>query len=440
MLDRFSKFISENKLIKENQKILLAVSGGIDSMVMAHLFLRSGIKTGIAHCNFSLRGDESDMDEKLVRDYAAKNNIPFHSKSFDTKSYAEANKLSVQMAARELRYAWFEEIRNEYKYDLVSVAHNLNDNIETLLINLTRGTGIAGLTGISVRHNFIIRPLLFATRNEIMSYCSAHGVIYREDRTNAETKYIRNKIRHKIMPVLKEINPAIEYTLAETAERISEISSILSEHISEITSKVSHQKDGTTIFDVNLLKDFRHNKTVIYELFKPFGVTGVMIPDLIKIIDGRTGSQVMSPTHRIIKNRMQMIVTPLHEGEDTLYEIDSLEDFRKVPEIKSASYFNISTGYMIPSNSRFACLDTERIKFPVTIRKWKAGDYFYPFGMGKRKKLSDYFIDKKYPLTEKEKKLVLLSGDEIVWVIGERIDDRFRITDKTKTVLVLESQ
>ena len=438
MLNRFKKFIKEHNLIKSNHRILLAVSGGIDSMVMSQLFLNTEFQTGIAHCNFALRGSESDKDEELVREYALKNNIPFFSKRFETKNHAETNKLSVQMAARELRYTWFDEICRENNYDLVAVAHNLNDNTETLLINLTRGTGIAGLTGISVSHNNIIRPLLFATRAEIVEYCEKNDISYREDKSNAETKYIRNKIRHKIMPLLKEINPSIENTLIETAARISDINEIVTDYMKSVEDKIIQREGSNIIFSVSLLKGLKHNKTIIYELFRKFGVTGVLVNDLLKIIDGRTGSQVFSPSHRIIKNRFEIIISPRLIDDDTEYEIGSLEEFRKVPILKSASYFNISSGYIIPKSSRFACLDIEKISFPVVVRKWRAGDFFLPLGMGKRKKLSDYFIDKKYSITEKEKKLVMESAGDIIWIVGERIDDRFRITDQTKSVLVLE--
>ncbi len=439
MLKNFKKFIRDHNLIRSNQRVLLAVSGGIDSMVMSDLFIKSGYEAAIAHCNFSLRGSESDKDQDLVSDYASKNNIHFYAKRFATKDYADANKLSVQMAARELRYAWFEEVRKASNFDLIAVAHNMNDNIETLLINLTRGTGIAGLTGISVSHNGIIRPLLFATRNDIVDYCEKNNISYREDSSNAETKYIRNKIRHKVIPVLKEINPSIENTLVETAGRISDINEIVNEYIKSIEERVVKKEGNNITFNVSLLKALKHNKTIIYELFRPYGVPGLLVNDLLKIIDGSTGSQIFSPSHRIIKNRLEIIVLPRITGEDVEYEISSLEEFRKVPVIKSASYFNISAGYTIPASSRFACLDMDKISFPLIVRKWRAGDFFHPLGLGKRKKLSDYFIDRKYSITDKEKKLVIESAGEIVWIIGERIDDRFRITDQTKSVLVLEA-
>ena len=232
MLDEFKRYIAVHNLAKAGDKILVAVSGGVDSMVMTHLFLELGYNIGLAHCNFSLRGRESDSDEKLVIKYATDHNIPFFSTRFDTKTYARKKGLSVQMAARELRYSWFEDIRMNNGFDSVAVAHNLNDNIETLIINLVRGTGLTGLTGMRPRNNNIIRPMLFATREEIMLYCKDHEIIYREDKSNAETKYTRNKIRHRVIPVLKEINPSIEMTLSETAERFAGINDLVSEYIS----------------------------------------------------------------------------------------------------------------------------------------------------------------------------------------------------------------
>jgi len=250
MFEEFKSYIKKNNLFRKHDRILMAVSGGIDSMVMSHLFIRLGTEKGIAHCNFSLRGVESDLDEELVKDFACKNGIPFYSIRFNTLEHASSNGISVQMAARELRYEWFEKTRFENSYRLTAVAHNLNDNIETMLINLTRGTGLTGLSGMRPSANMIIRPLLFASRQGIEKYCIENRVPFREDKSNAETKYTRNKIRHLVIPVLKEINPSVEVTLNETAARLAGIDEIVSEYIESIRSGASFKKGTTTIFNV----------------------------------------------------------------------------------------------------------------------------------------------------------------------------------------------
>jgi tRNA(Ile)-lysidine synthase len=435
----FKKFNADNNTIKPGERILLAVSGGIDSMVMAHLFIQSGYEIGIAHCNFSLRGKESDKDEEFVHNFAELHKIPFFSKRFDTKEYAKTNGLSIQMAARELRYAWFEEIRIGNKYDSIAVAHNLNDNIETMIINLTRGTGLAGLSGMRIVSNRIIRPLLFATRKEITDYCKKNNVGYREDKSNADTKYTRNKIRHMVIPVLKEINPSIETTLSETAERFTGINEIVSEYIKQLRGKISEQSEDIISFNISLLKTYLHNKAIIFEIFKPFNITNVQLNDLLKVINGKTGSHMSTETHRIIKNRKEIIVSHEEIENKTFFCIDSVSQFKNAPEIESAEYVDIDENFEILSDASTACMDSEKLIFPLVIRKWKAGDYFYPLGMRQKKKLSDYFIDRKYSILSKESKLILESDGKIAWIIGDRLDNRFKISKSTKRALIIKS-
>lgn len=437
MINGFSNFISENKLIKQSDRILMAVSGGIDSMVMAHLFHMVNYKTAIAHCNFSLRGDESDKDEELVRQFATENNIPFYTVRFNTKAYASQNKLSVQMAARELRYNWFEQVRKENGFDLIAVAHNLNDNIETLLINLTRGTGIAGMAGMRPVSNRIIRPLLFASREKIKSFQIQHNIIFREDRSNADTKYVRNKIRHLIIPVLKEINPSIETTLNDSAGRFADILEIVSDHISQIKAEVAVEKNQYVSFLIEKMKPYVKNKAILFELFKPYGITDALLIDLARIIEGESGGMVVTSTHRIIRNRNELIVSEDKKQTEVFYTINNIDDLKKFPGIASAEKKDISKVYRIPADQKIGCFDMQMIIFPLIIRRWKDGDYFYPLGMKQKKKLSDYFIDKKYSIPDKENIFILESGDKIVWIIGDRIDDRFKVTPETREVLLM---
>lgn len=439
MLKQFKKFISDNNMIMSGDRILLAVSGGIDSMVMAHLFFQLGNETGIAHCNFSLRAEESDDDEKLVKKFASDNNIPFYSTVFKTKEVAQEKGLSIQMAARDLRYEWFEEIRLKHNYDSVAVAHNLNDNIETLIINLTRGTGLSGLTGIRPVNNKIIRPILFATRKTIVDYCNSVGLAFREDKSNADVKYTRNKIRHLVIPVLKEINPSIETTLNESAERFYELNEIISEFVSKLRTEITESKKNAITFNISKLRKYINNRSVIYELFKPFNLTNAQLNDLLKIIIGKTGGWISTGTHRIIKNRKDLIISGEESGKKEKFIVKNITGLKNVPPIKSAEYITITDSYEIPSETVIACVNAEKLLFPVVIRKWEAGDFFYPLGMKQKKKLSDYFIDKKFSIIDKENIFILESDGKIVWIIGERLDNRFRITPSTKRALLIKA-
>jgi tRNA(Ile)-lysidine synthase len=438
MKEEFEKYIRESELVESSSKILLAISGGIDSMVMAHLFLSAGVNIAIAHCNFNLRGEESDDDEEFVRQFAVLNNIPFYSTGFDTSGFAVEKGISIQMAARELRYRWFEEIRRQNGFDRIALAHNMNDNVETFLINLTRGTGLAGLTGMKTSHNRLIRPLLFASRNAIEDYCTINGISYREDRTNADTKYTRNKIRHSVVPVFREINPSFDTTITETAERLGEIGEIVNAFISPFREKLVMQHGNLFVIRIKELPAVPYRRTLLFELFRPFGIGTGQLDDLERLTEGRSGSQIFTEKWRIIKNRNEIIAAPRETGTENYFEISSVEGFITVPWIVSAELKRKTEDFVISGSGNVACLDAEKIAWPVIIRDHAAGDYFYPLGMRSKKKLSDYFIDRKYSLPEKEKKLVMESAGQIVWLIGDRIDNRYRITNSTRTALTIK--
>jgi tRNA(Ile)-lysidine synthase len=438
MFDEFLNYIRKQNLLTGQERLLLAVSGGIDSMVMSHLFIKLGTDIGIAHCNFCLRAKESDKDEELVNNFALQNRIPFYSIRFNTKEHAAKNRISVQMAARDLRYEWFEKIRIENHFDLIAVAHNQNDNIETMLINLTRGTGLTGLSGMKPSGNRIIRPLLFASRQKVAEYCNVNHIDYREDQSNAETKYTRNKIRHLVIPVLKEINPSLEETMIETAERLSGIDEIISDYIEVIRSQTSYKKGTETIFDVEKLKNHQKSKALIFELFGLYGITGSTTGELLRLLTGKTGKQIFTKSHRILRNRDELIVSPMVTNNQEYFEINDVEDLLNVTGIKSARIINVVAGYGIPREKSVASIDYEKIRFPLIIRGWKRGDFFYPLGMSQKKKLSDYFIDRKYSLIKKENTLILESEGKIVWIIGERLDERFKVTKSTSGILNIE--
>lgn len=440
MLKEFLKYIEENRLLKENDSVLLAVSGGIDSMVMADLFIRAGISAGIAHCNFSLRGAEADKDEELVKKFAASNGIRFFSVRFDTRAYAKKQGISIQMAARDLRYEWFEKIRKTHGFDSVAIAHNLNDNIETFLINLTRGTGISGLSGMQKSRKRVIRPLLFATRQSIENYCSENNIIYREDRSNAETKYMRNKIRHLVLPLLADINPSIEFTLNDTTERLRDINEIFNSYTETLKKKIFREIGLNLTADTGRIEPYIENNALLFELFRPYGLRSGTVTDLRNIIRGQTGSEINTGTHRIIKNREELIITPVSEKNDKTYICKNVNELRECSGIASVRELNITKKFRFPSSPHIAVIDREKISFPLIIRNWEHGDHFFPLGMKHKKKLSDYFIDKKISVPLKESIKVLESSGCIVWIIGERIDDRFRVTDKTTKVLIIKAK
>lgn len=439
MIQEFRAFIKTHELFTPDEKVLIAVSGGIDSMVMTHLFLRCGFDFGIAHCNFNLRGEESDGDEIFVKNYAGNHGIPFFSKKFDTEEYASSRGLSIQMAARELRYTWFEEILRENQYNVLSLAHNLNDNIETFLINMVRGSGIAGFAGIRPKNDHLVRPLLFATRNEIKEYSEKYEVKFREDSSNADTKYIRNKIRHLIVPVLKEINPSFENTIEETIARVTEINEIYSGHVSKIRTAVVRETKGGHVAKIEEILSLSPLNTMLYELFRGFGITRPMIPELIKLTSGRSGSRLNTATHRFIRNRGEILIQSSIEEVQTNIVLNSVEELLACNIAGKISVNPCGKEYIIPRETQYTCLSLNKLKFPVTIRNWRPGDLFYPLGMNRKKKLSDFFIDNKLSIPEKEAALVLESDGRIACIIGIRTDNRFRITRSTTKCLIIDS-
>jgi len=436
MKQAFLEYSRENKLFNGEQKILLAVSGGIDSMVMASLFRESGTVHSIAHCNFSLRGEESDGDEKFVRDYASKHNIHFYDKTFDTLVYAADRGISVQMAARELRYQWFEKIIVGEGFDAVAVAHNLNDNIETFFINLLRGTGLNGLTGMSPRHGNVIRPLLFATRDQITAYATREGVSYREDSSNSQIKYIRNRIRNKVIPELVGVNSRSLSAITETMKHLESSAAIIETCIGEIRKTVFKPTGNDIRADVAALTELEPAEPFMFELFRKYGISPGQTGDLLALLHSPSGRFINTGSHRILRDRETLIISETEHEEVSEYHFSSLD------EISLSGLFS-DIGIMdhgddpLPSGSFTACLDLDLIRFPLVVRHWEHGDRFSPLGMNGMKKISDFLIDLKVPLTSKEKVLLLLSGEDVVWVIGYRIDNRYKVTAATRKILLI---
>lgn len=436
--EKFRRYIAENDLAGKNDRILLTVSGGVDSMVMLHLFVEAGYNVGVAHCNFQLRGQESDEDEVLVEKEAAKLGVPFYNRRFATKEEMEQTGESVQMAARRLRYAWFTELCTDEGYDLIAVAHHADDSIETFFINLMRGTGLKGLTGINVVNGRIIRPLLFASRHDINDYASARRIPFREDSSNRSTKYLRNKIRIGIVPRLREILPKFTETMCTNIARLTEAQQFINHAIENINAVAVDHIGGEDIIDPAKIDRGYPLAYVIYELLNQnYGFKGDVIDSLCTALHaGATGKRFYSRDYVAYIDRGRIIVTRITEQDDCTVSVD--KDKSRVYCGNSVLYFepfdidNIDT-LMQPEH--IALIDADTLTWPLTLRRWRDGDRFRPLGMEDEKKVSDFLIDAKVPMAEKNRQFVLLSGDDIVWLVGRRIDERNKITSKTENVL-----
>ncbi len=443
LVDKFRKYITEHALVNPDDRILLTVSGGVDSMVMMDLFVNAGYNVGVAHCNFQLRGAESDEDEVLVSQRAAYYGLPFYNRRFDTKGEMEASGESVQMAARRLRYAWFDALSEEHGYDAVAIAHHADDSIETFFINLMRGTGLKGLTGIHKVNGKIIRPLLFASRREILDYAAAGGIPYREDSSNRSTKYMRNKIRLGIVPLLRDINPNFTELMGANISRLTDAQLFIDRCIENILNESVTDLDGLTVIDPAKIDPRMPLNYVIYEIMNSgFGFKGDVVDRLVDALQrGATGKRFYSRDYSAVIDRGRIIVGPVTDGDDC--ESQLAAESHKIYCGNSVLYVehtDIDRVESLRQPQDAALLDEDKLQWPLTVRRWRPGDWFVPFGMNGRKLVSDFLIDEKVSVPEKKRQFVLLSGDDIVWVIGRRIDDRYRVGDTTENILRIKRE
>jgi tRNA(Ile)-lysidine synthase len=436
MLKKFQNHIITNFPFLLKSRFFIAVSGGIDSMVLVNLFQQIGSPFAMLHCNFQLRGKESDGDMKFVMNYGDEFLIPWSVGHFDTKDCAKEMKVSIQIAARELRYDWFEEQLVEKNFDYILTAHHLDDNLETFLINLSRGTGLDGLTGIPAQNDKIIRPLLPFSREEIENYAKENNLKWREDSSNASDKYLRNKIRHNIVPVLKEINPTFLDSFQKTQNYLKEAQSIVNDGEYIIYQEVVTEKeDGTVHFNLKKLLQMPNYGAYLYQWLKEFEFTAWN--DIYDLAYAQSGKQVLSENYILLKDRDSLLLYAKgNSANEEVYFINKESKGVKIP--LNMSICNVSDISIANSNCIF--VDEDKLKFPLIIRRWDEGDSFYPFGMQGKKKLSKYFKDEKMSLIDKSNQWILCSDNQILWIIGRRQDERFKVETNTTNILQITLQ
>ena len=430
MLEAFQKHLYETFPRITQAPVLVAVSGGVDSVVLAHLCRISNLDFAIAHCNFHLRDQESDRDENFVRDLARQYEVPVFVRDFDTTQYAAQKHISIQMAARDLRYAWFDQLVKEGNFLGVLIGHHADDNLETFLINFIRGTGLQGLCGIPPSNGPILRPLLPFSRKQIESYANYNELQWCEDSTNASDKYMRNRLRLDVIPVLKELNPQMLQGFHKTLDYLQQSNSIVEDYTGAIFSKVAVSHKYGYSFDIPQLKSIPNTKAILYELFRTFGFT--QWEDIYDLLDAQPGKMVVSHSHRLIKDRDKLLLTELRKQKDLRVEIPRQEHIVMIP-IGQLKFERVEG--MQPSGKNEIFVDASKLSYPLVLRGWKEGDSFQPFGMKGTKKLSKYFKDLKLSLVEKENTLVLESDGKIVWILGHRADARFKVTKETTSIL-----
>ena len=434
MKEQIQQYIIQHQLLSGEKPVVVGISGGADSVALLHILVSLGYKCIAAHCNFNLRGDESFRDEQFTIDFTQRLQVPLCKISFETNKYAQENRLSVEMAARELRYRWFEELLNTYDADAVAVAHHRDDSVETLLINLTRGSGLTGLTGIKPKNGNVVRPLLCVSREDIYAYIENNGLEYVTDSSNSSDIYTRNFIRLKVIPLLEEINPSVKASLARTANHLYDASLIYNHSIEE-ARKVITQSNRLSI---SALLSFPAPATILYEMLKPYGFSRTVCESIFTVLEKDSGKIFYSSTHRLLKDRSDLLIDVLSGEDNRAYLINLEDDNVDLPVELKPEIVVIKEDYQIEKDRKFAYFDFDKLSFPLVLRHWQEGDWFVPFGMKGKKKISDYFSDKKFSLFDKEKTWLLCSGQDVIWIVGERTDNRYRIEKTTKRVLKLK--
>lgn len=436
LTERFIKQVKKQNLFSSKDNLLLAVSGGVDSVVLCELCRQAGFEFTIAHCNFQLRGEESERDEAFVKKLAGKYKVNVESKKFDTEKYAAENKLSVQEAARGLRYEWFQELVGVKKKAYLLTAHHADDNIETLMMNFFRGTGLQGLTGIPAKTSYIRRPLLDFWKDELLAFATENNLDFVEDSSNLSSKYTRNYFRNELLPAIAKVYPQVKENLADNIDRFRDTDKLYNFTTEMLVKKICRVKGNEVHIPVKQLMEYQ-NKALIYTIISKYGFLEKQVNEVEKLAESESGRYIVSPDkrYRIIKHRHWFIVSPVIPSESENIIIEEAD--KEILFTNGKLLIEKTNGIQTVTDNSIACLDARKISYPLLLRKWKTGDYFYPLGMKKKKKLSRFFIDQKLSLTDKEKVWVLESDQRIIWVVGYRIDERLKVTDSTKQILRL---
>lgn len=430
MLTKFQNHLTSQSPFLKEKKLFIAVSGGIDSIVLVDLLYKSNYEIAVLHCNFSLRDTESDGDEAFVKSFCKERNIEVIVQKFDTKQFASDYKLSIQVAARKLRYNWFYEQLENRNFDFILTAHHLNDSLETFLINFSRGTGLDGLTGIPYQNDKIIRPLLPFSREEIELYAKENTIQWREDSSNSSDKYLRNKLRHDVIPILKELQPNLLSSFENTLKHLQEAQSLVYDASRIIYKEVVSEEENSIKINLKKLTQLDNYKAYLYQWLKDFGF--MAWNDIYDLVSAQSGKQIFSEKYILVKYRDFFIITP-KIGTEITQEFLIEKGGSKVNIPLKFTFCNVSDISVTDSNSIF--VDENKLQFPLTLRKWQEGDYFYPFGMTGKKKLSKYFKDEKFSLIDKSTTWILCSDNQVVWVVNKRMDERFKVNNNTTTIL-----
>ena len=431
MLKQFQNHINKNLPFLNKSKILIAISGGVDSVVLTHLCHKLKLDISLAHCNFHLRGAESDGDEESVKQLAENLDVELFIQNFDTENYANSNKQSIQIAARALRYTWFEELANQLNFDFILTAHHADDNLETFLINFTRGTGLEGLTGIPEVNSIFVRPLLPFSSDAVENYAKTNHIFWRDDSSNASTKYVRNKLRHNLIPILKEINPSLLQSFQTTLSNLKDTTDIVQDRKEDVLSLAIESKDAyKTVFKISEFKKLNNPKAYLFEIFKSYGFTEWN--DVLNVLDAESGKQILSKTHRLIKNREHILLSEITAQKDA--NISILEADKTIETPFGMLLFD-EVDAISNKQKDIVYLDKNSLTFPLILRKWQEGDFFHPIGMSGKKKISKYLKDEKVSLLDKEHVWVLCSKEDIIWVVNRRADNRFKVTEHTRSIL-----